>query len=388
MIKLITFTFYRERETKEALIRFIRSAKQLSFGKQCVAFEKNLAAYQGRKECVFFNSGSSANLALLQALLNLGRLPKNAKIGFSAVTWSTNVMPIIQLGLRPVPVDIEPETANVSSVQFEAALKKTPMDAFFLTNVLGLCSDIDRIARLCKENGIMLLEDNCESLGTVYKGKKLGNFGYASTFSSFVGHHLSTIEGGAVCTDDTELATMLRLVRAHGWDRNMPANQQKRLRAAHRVEPFYGLFTFYDLAYNLRSTEIQGFLGNYQLKLAHENFKKRNENFLKLAEAFYRPGTPFFPMKYEHIEFLSSFAFPLIARNRAVLDRAIRAARGKIEIRPILAGNMVRPPFYKKYVSKKGTCPNADIIHHQGFYFANNPDLTKKDLAFIVKTLL
>ena len=261
MIRLVKSTFHRESEIKEKLLDYIAKAQKLSFGEECENFEKVFAKYQGREHGVFFNSGSSANLALIQALFNLGKLEKGDTVGFSALTWSTNVMPLIQLGARPIPIDVELSTLNVSSKELLKTLEKTSLKALFITNALGLCDDIDKIREICDEKDILLIEDNCESLGTEYKGKKLGNFGLASTFSFYVGHHLSTIEGGMACTDDEELATMLRIVRAHGWDRNLPKKEQEKMREAEKTDPFYGSYLFYDLGYNLRPNEINGFWG-------------------------------------------------------------------------------------------------------------------------------
>src|SRR5258708_5249493 len=270
-IKLIKSTFYHEAKTKKALQHFIGQAKILSFNTQCQLFEKQFAKYQGRKKAIFVNSGSSANLAIVQSLLNLGRLKIGDKVAFSASTWSTNVMPLIQLGLVPIPVDIEQETLNVSSKKLQAVLEKEKIKAFFITNLLGFCDDIDEITRICHREKILLVEDNCESLGSKYKGKKLGNFGVASTCSFYVGHHMSTIEGGMICTDDEELATMLQIVRAHGWDRNLAFKEQHKIRSEFKVNStFYSRYTFYDLGYNLRPTEIAGFLGNTQLQYIDE----------------------------------------------------------------------------------------------------------------------
>jgi len=176
MIKLIKSTFYKEKETKKQLIKFIGNAEQLSFGPQCQKFEEKFAKYQNRKYCIFVNSGSSANLALVQSLLNLGRIKKGDNVGFSSLTWSTNAMPLIQLGFNPVPVDVELDTLNVSSKKLLEVIKKTTIKVMLLTNLLGFCDDIDEIKKVCDKNKILLIEDNCESLGTVYKGKKLGNF--------------------------------------------------------------------------------------------------------------------------------------------------------------------------------------------------------------------
>ena len=261
MIKLIKSTFYNEDKTKKELIKFIARAKQLSFGKECEKFEEKFAKYQERKYCVFVNSGSSANLALVQSLLNFGKIKKGDNVGFSSLTWSTNAMPLIQLGLNVVPIDVELETLNVSSKKLLDTIKKYSLKALFLTNLLGFCDDIDKIAEICQREKIILIEDNCESLGTVYKGKKLGNFGLASTFLFYVGHHMSTIEGGAICTNDKKLSDMLKLVRAHGWDRNLSLESQGKIRNKHKVNStFYSRYTFYDLGYNLRPTELNGFI--------------------------------------------------------------------------------------------------------------------------------
>src|SRR5258706_5802889 len=313
MIRLIKSTFYNEKETQKSLSEFIKSAKQLSFGKQCIRFEGNFSKFQEREHCVFVNSGSSANLALIQALLNLGRIKKGDLVGFSALTWSTNAMPLIQLGLQAVPIDVEIATLNVSSNKLHDVLEKYPLKAFFITNLLGFCDDIDEIKKICKAKNIILIEDNCESIGTEYKGRKLGNFGLASTFSFYVGHHMSTIEVGAICTDDMELATMLRIVRAHGWDRNLEFAKQEEIRRKFKVNStFYSRYTFYDLGYNLRPTEINGYIGNLQLKYIREIIKKRESNFKKFSKLIYQNSDMFIPQRFEHLDIVSNFAVPLI----------------------------------------------------------------------------
>ena len=379
MLKLIKSTFYKEPETKRELLKFISGAKQLSFGPQCELFEKKFRKWQGRSYCVFVNSGSSANLALIQALLNLGKLSKGDTVGFSACTWSTNVMPLVQLGLIPIPVDVELDTLNVSSKQLKAAIKKHKLKVLLLTNLLGLCDDIDEIARVCRDRNVLLLEDTCESLGSVYKGKKLGNYGFASTFSFYVGHHLSTIEGGAICTDDEELASMLQIVRAHGWDRNLSLRERERFQRTHNINsPFYSRYTFYDLGYNLRPTEICGFLGAYQMKYIDEIVRKRQANFLELAPILYGKSGRFLPLRYAHLDVVSSFSFPLICRTTRIREEIVARCHGKIEIRPIVGGSIVRQPFYRKYHTSV-RCPNADIIHRRGLYFGNNPQLSNRE---------
>jgi len=387
MIKLIKSTFYKENEIKKKLCKFIMESSQLSIGKECRKFEEKFAEWQDRKYCVMVNSGSSANLAVVQALLNLGRLKKGDYVGFSAVTWSTNVMPLIQLGLKVIPIDIELDTLNVSSKKLIEKLNKYPIKMLFLTNLLGFCDDIDEIKKICDKKKIILIEDNCESLGTVYKGRKLGNFGLASTFSFYVGHHLSTIEGGAICTDNVELETMLQMVRAHGWDRHLTEKKQLKIRIEHNVNStFYSRYTFYDLGYNLRTTEINGFIGNTQMKYIDEIINKRKNNFLKIAASIYKNTSKYYPIKYDHIDFVSNFAVPVICRSQKIRNELVEKCKDKIEIRPIVGGDMVLQPFFKKYVNDfTGENINAKIVHEQGLYFGNNPELTEEEIDKIVK---
>lgn len=389
MIPLIKSTFYKEVLTKKELCQFILHSDKLSIGSQCLQFEQNFAKYQGKKHCVFLNSGSSANLALIQALMNLGKIKKGDAIGFSAITWSTNVMPIIQLGLTPIPVDVELDTLNVSSRTLEAILNKTPIKVLFLTNLLGFCDDLDKIARICKTKNVILLEDNCESLGTVYHGKKLGNWGLASTFSFYVGHHMSTVEGGAVLTDSDELDTMLQMVRAHGWDRNLTEKKQLKIRLKHNVNStFYSRYTFYDLGYNFRTTEIQGFLGNNQLQYIGEIIKKRQSNFKKFAAAIYAHNDRYYPVRFDHLDCISNFAVPVICKSQKIRDELVKSCDGVVEIRPVVGGDMTNQPFFKKYVHAKSDpwkVSNARLIHKQGLYFANNPELTVREMDTIIK---
>lgn len=387
MIPLVKSTFYKEKETKRELIKFIKKAKKLSFGEQCEKFERNFAKFQKRKHCVLVNSGSSANLALIQTLLNLGKLKRGDHVAFSSITWSTNVMPLIQLGLIPVSVDIELATLNMSSRNLLDVLKKYQIKALFITNLLGFCHDLEKIEQICKGKKIIFLEDNCEALGTVYKGNKLGNFGVASTFSFYVGHHMSTIEGGAVCTDDEEIATMLRLVRAHGWDRNLAYGPQNEIRKKFKINSeFYSRYTFYDLGYNLRPTEITGFIGNFQLQFVEEIIKKRKENFYKMALPIYAKKDYYYAIKYDHIDFLSNFAIPILCRSKKIRDNLVKKCRGKIEIRPIVGGDITEQPFFYKHVGHMlfNKDSNAKTIHDFGLYFGNNPELTSFEINRII----
>lgn len=381
--------FLHEYETKKALAEFILTTNRLSMDTKCLEFEQSFANYQGRKFAVLFNSGASANLAMLQSLKNLGKLKDEDKIGFSALTWSTNTMPIIQLGMVPVPLDCKIESLNVMSENLMERLEQVPdIKAVFLTNVLGFLGDIEKIRNLCQEKGIILIEDNCESLGTESNNGKAGNFGLGASFSFFVAHHMSTIEGGMVCTDDEDFAEMLRIVRANGWDRNLSAEQQVKWRRKYNIQSdFDAKYTFYDLAYNLRPTEITGFLGLYQMQFLEENIKVRELNYLNL-ERVLELNDDIIMLEHSNIKVLSTFAFPLVCKSAELRSHYLTRFSGAgIEIRPMIAGNMQKQPFYKKYVDKVFDLPNTDYLHDCSFYCGNYPELTENDIQTIMSCL-
>lgn len=388
MLPLMKNAFINEYETKKALAEFILHAPRLSMDKQCFDFEYEFSKVQQRNDAILFNSGGSANLALLQSLKNLGYLKENAHVGFSALTWSTNTMPIIQMGCIPVPVDCEPSTLNVMSCNLQERLKNGELDALFITNALGFTGDLDKIKQICKENNILLIEDNCESLGSELPSGKAGNFGMASTFSFFVAHHMSTIEGGMVCTDDKELSEMLRIVRANGWDRNLDANQQFKIRKKFQIKTeFDAKYTFYDLGYNFRPTEITGFLGLKQLEFLEDTIKMRERNY-HFLEKEVKNNSDLITLDHSHLSLLSSFAFPIVCKNPALRNKYFTQFSGAgVEIRPLIAGNIQNQPFYKKYVKTLYDLPGTDMIHQCGFYCGNYPELTKSDLELLSSCL-
>ena len=309
IIKLMKSTFYKENEAKSKIINFIKNANKLSMGEEVFKWEKSFAKWQNHSYSIAVNSGSSANLLLIQSLLNIGKLKQGDKVAFSCVTWSTNVMPLIQLGLQPIPVDVELSTLNVSSKTFKEAIKKhQDIKCFFITNLLGFCDDIDTISDICMDLNILLLEDNCESLGSEFKNRKLGNFGLAATFSTFVGHHISTIEGGLVVTDDEELNINLLMSRAHGWSRNLPENIKLKFKNDHIIDDFNEPYTFYTLGFNLRPTELTGVLGNHELGYINETIKSRKNNFLVLLEAS-TYNDDLYHLDINHMDLISNFAF-------------------------------------------------------------------------------
>jgi len=376
-INLMKSTFYKEKEIKRKLCDFILDTEILSMNKYVKQFENDFSKWQQTDNSVMYNSGSSANLALIQSLLNLNRLKKGDNVGISAITWATNFMPLIQLGLNPVPVDIKTTTLNIHSNNLEATLKEHKLDALFLTHLLGFCGDMDNIKDICDDRKILLLEDTCESIGSYYKSKypKLGNWGLASTFSTYVGHHISTIEGGMVCTKDEELSNMLKMVRAHGWSRDIDHKAERRLKVDNKVDDFNNKYTFYALGYNLRPTEISGFIGIEQLKYIDEIINKREDNFRNFLYNSKRNGMNEYII-VDYMDKVSNFAFPITTKNKEYRDRIDKY----VETRPIVGGNVVKQPVFKKYNKYNIQCPNADYVANNGFYIPNNPELTKEEV--------
>ena len=388
MIPLIKNTFYNESESKKELSDFILESKILSMSTKCREFEKDFSQYNNSKNSILFNSGGSANLALIQALKNLGRLKDGDKVGISALTWSTNVMPIIQLGMIPVAIDIDLSTLNIMSSGLKEFIKNETIQALFITNALGFSGDLDLIKQICNEKNIILIEDNCESLGTEIGNKKTGTFGVAGTHSFFIAHHMSTIEGGMVSTDDEELSHMLKIVRANGWDRNLPESEQKKLRKEYQVDSdFNSKYTFYDLGFNLRPTEITGFLGVQQLKFLNKIVLKRQQNYQFLEKTMLQ-NQELISIQHDHINVVSSFSISVIVKYASLINKYIaKCEEAEVEIRPIISGDIQKQPFYKKYVKDFKSLPNASYIHDNGFYFGNYPELDSSELEILANCL-
>jgi CDP-4-dehydro-6-deoxyglucose reductase, E1 len=390
-IPLIKSAFYKENETLEKLSSFIhdlcfKDKKQLSMGELCKQFELKFAEWQKRKYAVLVNSGASANLLLLQSLKNLGFLKQGNNIGFSALTWATNVMPIIQMGFNPIPIDCESSTLNIDIWDLKEKIKD--IDCLFITNALGLCSDLLKIKHLCSQNNVLLLEDNAESQGTEFQDIKLGNFGLASTFSFFVGHIMSTIEGGMICTDNEELYNSLLMTRANGWDRNLLKSYQNRLRNQNKINNFQAKYTFYDLAFNVRPTEITGFLGLEQLKYIDEIIDKRQDNFNHFM-MIYLENNNFIPIdNLIELNKIASFAFPVICRNNKLRNKYLQIfEKVEIETRPMIAGDITQQPFWKKYIKQEYNLEGVKFLDKCSFYIGNNPYLTQEDMNIIMECI-
>jgi len=275
-IRLVNDTI--DKNDIDKLIEWLHTNPRLTKGDLTVQYEKKWSEWQDRKYSVFVNSGSSANLAMIYSLILSKRL-KNNKIIVPAISWVTTVSPLIQLGLEPIMCDCDKETLGLDIEHLNTLVKEFNPSAILLVHVLGFPNKMHEIETICSKHNIILLEDCCEAIGSTYDNIKVGNFGLMSSFSTYFGHHISTIEGGIITTDDEELYHLLLSIRSHGWDRDLPIEKQKQLRNKYNISDFRAFYTFYYPGFNLRSTDLQAFLGMGQLDKLNNVVKRRNENY-------------------------------------------------------------------------------------------------------------
>lgn len=311
-----------------------------TMGLRVEAFESAFAKYIGSKYAVMVNSGSSANLLMVAALVYSGRLPMHSRVAVPAICWSTTISPLIQFGMTPVIVDVD-ETLNIDP-------KRIPsnVDAVFAVNVLG---------RSCPyyefEHNDVILEDNCEALGAEYGGCKTGRFGMMASHSLFFSHHISTMEGGVITTDREDMLEMLLMLRSHGWTRSLPNHK-----------PGFGTsWEFKVPGYNVRPTEVQAAIGMEQLAKLPEILGGRRANADVYRKAINH---------VEHDRGCSWFGFPVFAEDR---KEAFRKLGKGVEVRPILAGNILRHDIMKHAeFDASGVYPTADHVHDHGFFIGNH----------------
>lgn len=373
MIRLVEDTI--DQKDIGRLIEWLQTYPRLTKGPKTIEFEKAWAAWLGTEESVFVNSGSSANLVMLQVLLETGRIKKGDSVVVPALAWATDLSPVVQLGLKPVLCDCNLEDLSVDLDHLERlALENKDIVAIMFVSVLGLVPDMDRLLNICDSNNIYLLEDSCESFGSQYKGKKLGTFGIMSTFSTYFGHHLSTIEGGIMATNDVEIAAAARCIRNHGWDRDYSEEKRKELRDEWGVSEFDSLYTFYMHGFNVRSTDLQAFIGIGQLDKADSVNTKRETNFNlyqnNIKNEYWKPI-------YREDTFCSNFAYPIIHPNRDAMVKNL-ISEG-VEVRPMICRSMGVQPFYVKLYGKQ-ILKNADIVDKYGMYIPNHPELSSDDI--------
>jgi len=358
------------------LIEWLKTNPILTKNKLTIEFEEKFSKYQNRKYSVYVNSGSSANLAMIYSLLISGKL-KNKNIILPAVSWTTTVAPIIQVGLNPILCDCDKETLGLDIDDLKRLIKEHSPSVVMLVHVLGFPNKMKEIIDLCLENDIILLEDSCESIGSTYNGIKTGSFGLMSSFSFYFGHHLSTIEGGMITTDDYELYSILKSIRAHGWDRDLDEPFKSELKKGFEVDEFEDLYKFYYPGFNLRSTDLQAFIGIHQMDKIDRVVHTRQFNYFyynELIKNDYWKITDF-PNTY-----ISNFAYPIIHPNRKKIAEELN--KGGVDCRPLICGSIGNQPYWVKLYGKQ-SFNFADIVDKYGLYVPNNPDIGLEEVEYI-----
>lgn len=371
-IKLVKDTI--SHQEIDSLCSWLSTYPQLTKGKLTEQFEEEWSKWLGVKYSVFVNSGSSANLAMIYALKLSGRL-KNNKVVAPCVSWVTTISPIMQLGLDLILCDTDKDSLGLDPKCLEDICKTERPSCLILVHVLGIPNKMDEIREICNRYDVLIIEDSCESVGSLYKGKKTGTFGLMSSFSTYFGHHFSTIEGGLICTDDFEIYELLKSIRSHGWSRDLSSETQAKLKEKYNVDDFRNLYTFYHPGFNLRSTDLQAFLGLSQLKTLDRKNETRYRNLLRYDQKI---KNNYWKIKFS--EFNSNFAYPIIHPKKDVIVRNLK--EGNVECRPLICGSMSRQPFYyEKYGEKIYSF--SDIIHDYGLYLPNNPDMSMDEIDYI-----
>jgi CDP-6-deoxy-D-xylo-4-hexulose-3-dehydrase len=358
----------------DSLCSWLSTYPQLTKGKLTEQFEREWSEWLGVKYSVFVNSGSSANLGMIYSLKVSGRL-KNNKIVAPCVSWVTTVSPIIQLGFDLILCDTDKQTLGLDVEHLEKICQEQNPSCLILVHVLGIPNKMNEICEICKKYNVLLLEDSCESVGSLCNNCKTGNFGIMSSFSTYFGHHFSTIEGGLISTNDFELYEILKSIRSHGWSRDLSKQTQEKLKKQHDIDDFRNLYTFYHSGFNLRSTDLQAFLGINQLKTLDSKNNQRYENFLRYHSNIINDY-----WKIDYNQFVSNFAYPIIHKKKKLIVDMLTEA--EVECRPLVCGSISRQPFYYEKYGKQ-VFEFSDIVHDYGLYIPNNPDMTFEEIDYI-----
>lgn len=348
---------------------------QLTMGAKVREFEENFARYCGARHAVMVNSGSSANLLAMSVLTNPLRgahLRAGDKVAVPAVCWSTSLWPVLQTGLVPVLVDVDPRTLNLSIASLREALRQHDLKAVVMVHVLGNSTELGELLDIVEKHDLLLVEDTCESLGSTYRGKMLGSLGSFGTFSFYFSHHMTTVEGGMVLAESEEDYDLLKCLRAHGWSREQ--SNRAALESANRhIDP---RFLFVNVGYNLRPMEIQAAFGLEQLTRLDDMNHHRRANVMRIRDAFVRhpswSGQLQFPQATAELD-ACWFGFPFVVEPSIKLD--YRKFTGQlmqqgIDTRPIVSGNMALQPAVRHFNVDLSLGPfeGAQTIHDRGLF--------------------
>jgi len=378
MIKLVSDTI--DKNDINALIKWLSQDEipKLTKGNLTIELEKKWANKIGTKYSVFVNSGSSSILLTLAALKYKNKL-KNLKVVVPSLSWATDLSSPVLLGLEPILCDCNLNDLSCDLEHLEKIFKQENPSALILVSVLGLVPDMNKIIELCDKYNVILLEDVCESMGSKYKEKYLGTFGLASFFSMYFGHHLSTIEGGFINTDDEELYYTLLMMRSHGWTRDLPIEKQNEYKIKYNVDDFEALYNFYIPGFNVRSTDLQAFIGLRAIDKLDKYANIRNENFHYYLNNIKNNELN---IQISSNDFISNFAMPIVSKNKKIIVKNL--IENNIECRPLIAGNLGNKPFWYENFEEVHM-ENCNLIDKYGFYIPNHQDLTVKQLDKIIK---
>lgn len=370
----------------DAIHRVIESG-MYSMGKEVATFEKQFAEFTKSKYCLMVNSGSSANLVMVGAMFYKKQNPWKAgdEVIVPAVSWPTTYYPLYQYGLKLKFVDIDIETLNFDLTALESAITDKTR-GILAVNLLGNPNDFAKIQSMIKGKNITLLEDNCESMAATFSGKQAGTFGLMGTFSTFFSHHMATMEGGMVVTDDEEIYHILLCLRAHGWTRNLP---KENLVCGTKSDNFFEeSFRFVLPGYNVRPIEMEGAIGQEQLKKLPGFIQERRDNAKYFQELFH--DHPLFRIQKE-VGDSSWFGFSLVLKPGIELDRARivrKLEEHKIESRPIVAGNFAKNEVVKFFNYEIcGDLKNAQWIDKNGFFVGNHQFNIREQIKGLAKAL-
>jgi CDP-4-dehydro-6-deoxyglucose reductase, E1 len=377
-------------EAEYAAMQRVIASGMFTMGKEVAAFQKDFANYIGSQHAVMVSSGSTANLLMVAALFytKYNPLQRGDEVIVPAVSWSTTYFPLHQYGLKLKFVDIDLETLNFDLNQLATAItEKTRL--IMAVNLLGNPNDFDQIAALTKGKNIRLIEDNCESLGASFGGKMAGTFGVMGSFSSFFSHHISTMEGGVVVTDDEELYHILLCLRAHGWTRNLP--KFNHVCSEKSDDPFKESYRFVLPGYNVRPLELSGAIGVEQIRKLPTMIAARSANGKLLQDAL---GDHSQILIQREMGVSSWFGFSLVIRPSSSIGREHllqQLLAAGFECRPIVAGNFAKNEVIRYFDYEiHGMLPNANHIDSHGLFIGNQHfpiKLTIDSLKTILDTI-
>lgn len=368
-----------------ALIEWLQTGPRLTKGALTLEFEAKWGRWIGREHSVFCNSGSSANLLMFYALLLSGKL-KNKKVIVPSAGWVTSIAPAIQFGFEPIMCEADPDTFGLDLHCLEVLLQKHQPSTVLMVQVLGVPHKMDSLMALKEKYGFILLEDACASIGSSTFGRKIGTFGDMASFSFYFGHQMSTIEGGMVSTENPHFRDLLLMSRSHGWSKDLEPAGHQALVERYEIDDLHKPFVFYEPGFNLRSTDLNAFLGLRQIEKLDWTAGRRHENHMQYKK---RLGEKFRIQRWQDPDSLiSSISFCAIAENPEQRNAIATAlTENGIETRLYTAGNLGLHPFWSNRYGQ-AHFKTADQLHASGFFLPNHPSLKKEDVEFISQVVL